>query len=135
MNKAAPFRKFCHFGIVSDNVRPPKVRMAILRIHQERQINPIADEVAALTAVVRPILKGVLYALKEDIVVQASGRENLSLALLTRLYRAGDRDCGICFEYAVHEAMNRGDPQVLNRVNDAIRLCRIQGTISVPYSP
>ena len=99
-----------------------------MRIHQERQLNPVADEVAALTAVVRPILKGVLYALKNDIVAQAGGRGNLSLAMLARLYRAGDGDCGICFEYAVHEAMNRGDSQVLNKVNDAIRLCRIQGT-------
>jgi hypothetical protein len=48
--------------------------------------------------------------------------------MLARLYRAGDGDCGICFEYAVHEAMNRSDTQVLSRVNDAIRLCRIQGT-------
>jgi hypothetical protein len=73
-------------------------------------------------------LKGVLYALKEGIVRQAGGRDNISLALLARLYRAGDGDCGICFEYAVHEAMNRGDQRVLERVGDAIRLCRIQGS-------
>jgi hypothetical protein len=99
-----------------------------MRVHQERQLNPVADEVLALTAVVRPILTGVLYALKEDVVAQVGGREKISLSLLARLYRAGDGDCGICFEYAVHEAMNRNDPRVLERVNDAIRLCRIQGT-------
>jgi hypothetical protein len=98
-----------------------------MQIRQERQLNAVADEVLALTAVVRPILMGVLYALKEDVVRQAGGRENISLALLARLYRAGDGDCGICFEYAVHEAMNRRDPRVVERVNDAIRLCRING--------
>jgi hypothetical protein len=82
----------------------------------------------ALTAAVRPILKGLLYALKQDVVAQAGGLENITLALLARLYRAGDGDCGICFEYAVHEAMNRRDPRVLERVNDAIRLCRINGS-------
>ena len=51
-----------------------------MRIHQERQLNPVADEVLALTAVVRPILKGVLSALKEDVASQAGGRENISLA-------------------------------------------------------
>jgi hypothetical protein len=98
-----------------------------MQIRQERQLNAVADEVLALTAVVRPILKGVLYALKDDVVRQAGGRENITLTLLSRLYRAGDGDCGICFEYAVHEAMNRRDPKVVERINDAIRLCRING--------
>jgi hypothetical protein len=98
-----------------------------MQIRQERQLNAVADEVLALTAVVRPILMGVLYALKDDVVQQAGGRENITLALLARLYRAGDGDCGICFEYAVHEAMTRRDPRVVERVNDAIRLCRING--------
>ena len=46
-----------------------------MQIRQERQLNPVSDEVLALTAVVRPILMGVLYALKEDIVREAGGRE------------------------------------------------------------
>ena len=99
-----------------------------MRVQQERQLNPVADEVLALTAVVRPILKGVLYALKGDIVEQAGGLEKISLAMMARVYKAGDGDCGICFEYAVHEAMNRKDGRVLDRVNDAIALCNIQGT-------
>jgi hypothetical protein len=98
-----------------------------MQIRQERQLNAVTDEVLALTAIVRPILMGVLYALKDDVVRQAGGRRNITLSLLSRLYRAGDGDCGICFEYAVHEAMNRRDPKVLERVNDAIRLCRING--------
>jgi hypothetical protein len=49
-----------------------------LRIHQERQLNPVADEVAALTAVVRPILKGVLYALKNDIVAHVADAKTLA---------------------------------------------------------
>lgn len=127
MGRAWSAVDFCQHRQSSTRLDPPKGRAIVLRIHQERQLNPVADEVAALIAVVRPILKGVLYALKEEIVLQAGGRENLSLSMLARLYRAGDGDCGICFEYAVHEAMNRNDPKVLERVNDAIGLCRIQG--------
>lgn len=80
-----------------------------MRVQQEQQLNPVADEVLALTAVVRPILKGTLYALKADIVAEVGGYDNVKLKMLPRFYRAGDGDCGICFEYAVHEAMNSGE--------------------------
>jgi hypothetical protein len=46
--------------------------------------------------------------------------------MLPRLYRPGDGDVGICFEYAVHEAMNKGDARVVERINDAVKLCRIK---------
>ena len=98
-----------------------------MRVREERQLNPVAGEVLALTAIVRPIMKGILYALKADIVAEVGGYENVRLKMLPRLYRAGDGDCGICFEYAVHEAMNRGDARVLERINDAARLCKIPG--------
>jgi hypothetical protein len=98
-----------------------------VRIRQERQLNPVADEVAALTAVVRPILSGVLYALKQDIVSEVGGYDAVKVKLLPRLYKAGDGDCGICFEYAVHEAISRGDDRVLERIDDAAKLCRLQG--------
>jgi hypothetical protein len=98
-----------------------------MRIQQEQQLNPVADEVLALTAVVRPILTGTLYALKADVVNEAGGYDNVKLKMLPRLYRAGDGDCGICFEYAVHEAMSRGDERVLERINDAAKLCSVPG--------
>lgn len=92
------------------------------------QENPVADEVAAITAVVRPILTGILYALKADIAAQAGGYQSLSLEMLLRLHNPGDGDCGICFEYAVHDAMNRNDPVVIDRVTDALtNHCRVRG--------
>ena len=49
--------------------------------------------------------------------------------MLPRLRRPGDGDCGICFEYAVHDAVRRQDPMVLERVDDALsRLCSIAGS-------
>ena len=102
-----------------------------MRIQQEKQLNPVSDEVLALIAVVQPVLTGVLYALKADVVAEAGGYQNVKLKMLPRLYRPGDGDCGICFEYAVHDAMNRGDSKVLDRISDAIKLpdypamCRI----------
>lgn len=96
-----------------------------MRIQQEKQLNPVADEVLALTAVVRPILKGVLYALKRDVAQELGGYDAIKLKMLTRAYKPGDGDCGICFEYAVHDAMTRGDPRVMERINDAAKLCNL----------
>jgi hypothetical protein len=84
--------------------------------------------VSAITAVVRPILQGLLYALKRDVVAEAGGYENLKLKMLPRLYRPGDGDCGLCFEYAIHEALTRHDPLVEERVIDAMsNFCSVPG--------
>ena len=99
-----------------------------VEIRVENQQNPVADEVAALFAVVRPILQGLLHALKADVVAEAGGREQVKLKMLPRLYRPGDGDCGICFEYAVHDAMRRGDGSILERVDSALSLCNIPGS-------
>jgi hypothetical protein len=96
-------------------------------IRAEKQRNAVADEVSALIAVVRPILLGLLASLKTDLVDEVGGRENVKVSVLARLYRAGDGDCGICFEYAVHDAMRQGDGRVLERVDAALTLCNVPG--------
>src|SRR3990172_8880576 len=104
-----------------------------LQLRLQFQQNAVADVVSAVTAVVGPILEGVLYALKADVVAEVGGYDNVKLRMLPRLYRQGDRDCGICFEYAVHEALNRGEPSVLERIHDAMKVyCGVPG--SVPAS-
>lgn len=100
-----------------------------VELRVEAQRAEVADEVAALTAVVRPILEGTLYALKSDLVAEFGGHANVKLSMLARLYRAGDGDCGICFEWAVHDAMRRGEAAVVERVQDALhRFCRVPGS-------
>ena len=104
-----------------------------LQLRLQFQQSPVADEVSAVAAVVRPILEGVLYALKVDVVAEVGGYENVKVKMLPRLYRPGDRDCGICFEYAVHDALNRGESSVLERLHDAMTVhCGVPG--SVPAS-
>jgi len=96
-------------------------------IRTEVQRNPVADEVSALVAVVRPILTGLLWGLKEDVVAEVGTREDVKLKMLPRLRRPGDGDCGICFEYAIHDAMRRGDQAVVERVDAALKLCNVPG--------
>lgn len=99
-----------------------------MEIRAQRQLNQVADEVSAITAVVRPILAGTLYALKAEVAADAGGRENLRLRQLARLRRPGDGDCGICWEYAVHDAIVRGEQTVLERVHDALSIyCHVPG--------
>ncbi|MBM0275756.1 hypothetical protein [Micromonospora tarensis] len=98
-----------------------------MEIRTEQQLNPVADEVSAVTAVVRPILIGILYSLKADVVEEAGGREGLKLKMLSRLRRPGDGDTGICFEYAAHDAVSRGEASVSERVYDALALCNVPG--------
>jgi hypothetical protein len=99
-----------------------------IEIRKESQINAVGDEVSALIAVVRPILQGLLFALKQDVVAEAGGVANVKLMMLPRMYRAGDGDIGICFEYAVHDAIKRGEPAVVEKVNDGMRKhCKVRG--------
>ncbi|MFJ4256540.1 hypothetical protein ACIP01_06230 [Pseudomonas monteilii] len=97
-------------------------------LRKEIQRNEVADEVQALTAVVIPILQGVVYALKDEAVFDAGGLAGLKLRQLPRVYRQGDGDCGICFEYAVHDAIASGHQLILDRIDTALSAhCRIKG--------
>lgn len=97
-------------------------------LRKELQRNPVADEVQALVAVVIPILKGVLFAIKAEAMQDAGGIDTIRLRQLPRAYRPGDGDCGISFEYAVHEAIASSNPIILDRISSALRdHCRIRG--------
>jgi hypothetical protein len=99
-----------------------------MQLRLQFQESGVADEVAAITAVVRPILEGTLYGLKADVVEQVGGYDHCTLSMLSRLYRPGDGDCGLCFEYAVHDALNRREPAVMERVHDAAhQFCNVPG--------
>lgn len=100
----------------------------LMDLRKEIQRNPVADEVQALIAVVIPILQGVFYAIKQEAVQDAGGGQNVRLRQLPRLYRPGDGDCGICFEYAVHDAISNGNQLILDRIDTALtQHCRIRG--------
>lgn len=99
-----------------------------IQLRLEFQQNGVADEVSAITAVVRPILQGLLNGLKADVVEEVGGHDNVKLKILPRLYRPGDGDCGLCFEYAIHDALTRHDPLVQERVVDAMsNFCNVPG--------
>ena len=99
-----------------------------LQLQLEVQRNPVTDEVSAITAVVRPILRGILSSLNVEVRDAAGGMDGMPLFMLARSRRPGDGDVGICFEYAVHDALTRGDAAVTERVFDALRMCNVPGS-------
>jgi hypothetical protein len=99
-----------------------------MQLRIETQLSPVADEVSALMAIARPVLRGLLYSLPARRIERLGGIQNVTLEDLARERRASDGDCGVCFEYAVHEAVSRNDPMVVERVDYALRrFCRISG--------
>lgn len=92
------------------------------------QTNDVHSEYEALFSVIHPILYGLAMTLKQDIVKQVGGYDKISLELFTRLYEPGDGDCGICFEYAVHDAIINKNQDVLERIDSALsKFCKIKG--------
>lgn len=92
------------------------------------QTNKVNSEYEALFSVIHPILTGLALSLKQCIVDSVGGYEKISLEVFTRLYEPGDGDCGICFEYAVHDAIVNNNSDVLNRIDTALSTyCKIKG--------
>jgi hypothetical protein len=96
-----------------------------VEIREDRQSRPAADEVDALVAVIRPVLVGALQSISDEVVNVFGERDQLPLRMIGRLRKRGDGDCGIAFEYAVHDAVISADPIVVERVSEALNKCRI----------
>lgn len=94
----------------------------------ETQQNPVGSEVLARVAIIRPILMALLTGIKQEVLSELGGMENMKLFMLPRAYRDGCGDVGFCFEWAVHDAIRRQDPMVMERILDASRLCKLPGT-------
>ena len=76
----------------------------------------------------RPILRSTLFALAIERVERLGGHAKVTLHDLAREYREGDGDCGICFEYAIHEAIERKDALLMPRVAEVLgEFCKIVG--------
>jgi hypothetical protein len=58
--------------------------------------------------------------------------DKLPLKILGRLRKEGDGDCGIAFDYAVHDAVISHEPVVAERVADALTKCGVSGGDPAP---
>src|SRR5712664_3637179 len=75
-----------------------------------------------------PVLKATLYSLARDRIARLGGLEKVTLRDLARECRGGHGDAGICFEYAVHEAIAGRNPLIHALISEVLEdLCRIKG--------
>lgn len=93
----------------------------------ESQQNPVGSEVLARIAIVRPILTALLAGIKQEVINELGGMQNMKLFMLPRAYRDGCGDVGFCFEWAIHDAIRRKEPMVMERLEDAAKQCRLPG--------
>jgi len=83
-----------------------------MKLQKEVQRAEVSDAARARIALALPVLKGILLALQYDRVTRLGGYDKITLADLAREYREGSGDCGICFEYAVHDSLTSKDPKI-----------------------
>lgn len=91
-----------------------------MKLQKEVQKVHVADAARARIALALPVLKGVLFALQHDRVERLGGYNKITLADRGREYREGSGDCGICFEYAVHDALRAKDPSIYDRLSNVL---------------
>jgi hypothetical protein len=89
-------------------------------VRKEVQESPVGAEVPALYAVVRPILTAMLLSLRDEVVADYGGHQNVLLRQLARNRNPNDGEPGVCFEYAVHDAIINRDAEVIERISDAL---------------
>jgi hypothetical protein len=99
-----------------------------MKLQTEKQKVPITDSARARISLVLPVIKGVLFALQRDRVERFGGYENIRLSDLGREYREGSGDCGICFEYAVHDSIRNQDALIFDLISEVLEnFCGIRG--------
>lgn len=99
-----------------------------MKILNAIQAARISDPAQAKFAMIVPVIEGTLLALSRDRIARLGGLERVTLADLAREYRQGDGDAGICFEYAVHQAIARQDALIHPSASEVLAsYCKITG--------
>lgn len=99
-----------------------------MKLLGSRQIGVVEDPVRSKLAMIAPVIKATLHALARNRIERLGGIEAVTLQDLAREYREGNGDAGICFEYAVHEAIDSENQLITPLVSEVLDdLCGISG--------
>ena len=112
-------------------------RVAPVRIMRSFQIEGVADPVMAKYAMVAPVLEATLYSLQIARVNRLGGYSAITLHDLAREFLEGSGDAGICFEYAVHDAIASRHPLIWPLASQVLNdFCGIgDGADSILFGP
>jgi len=108
-----------------------------MRILKSVQAEELADPVRSKLAMVVPVLEASLHSLATERVDRLGGVATITLADLAREIREGSGDAGICFEYAVHEALASRNRLIQPLASQVLEdYCRIRGDAdSILFGP
>lgn len=108
-----------------------------MRILTSLQNAEIEDAVRSKLTMVVPVLEATLYSLSRERIERLGGITAITLHDLAREFRAGTGDAGICFEYAVHEAIASRNPLIHTLASEVLeRFCTIrEGAHSILFGP
>jgi len=96
------------------------------KLHIQR--DTIQEAIRARYAMIIPILRGMLNSTAKHIIDQAGGREGVSLEMFARIYIEKAGDYGICFEYAVHQAIREREHSIHPLISGVLSdFCNIKG--------
>lgn len=101
------------------------------------QNDDISDFVRAKMTMIVPVLEATLHSLSRDRISRLGGINRITLHDLSREFRAGSGDTGICFEYAVHDAIANRNPLIHSLASEVLEnFCSIKnGANSLLFGP
>lgn len=108
-----------------------------MRLLKSIQLEGLADPVRSKFAMVVPVLEATLFSMNRKRVERLGGYDAMTLWDLAREGREGAGDAGICFEWAVHEAIASQHPLVYPLASEVLdTFCGIGGgSDSILFGP
>lgn len=108
-----------------------------MKIVESSQVERIEDPVRSKFSMVVPVLEASARSLKQERIERLGGIGRLMLADLAREFREGSGDAGICFEYAVHEALTNKSRLIHPLASEVLEgFCNItDGADSILFGP
>jgi hypothetical protein len=108
-----------------------------MRIISSTQKAEIEDPFRSKLAMVAPVLEATLHSLARDRIGRLGGLKAVTLHDLAREFRKGHGDAGICFEYAVHEALATENELIWPLASEVLsKFCKIKdGAQSILFGP
>ena len=100
----------------------------MIRVLEATQLADVGDPVRAKLAMVVPVLEATLLSVNRARLERLGGIAAWTLHDLARENREGDGDSGICFEFAVHEAIASGSGLIYPLASEVLEThCKIDG--------
>ena len=99
-----------------------------VKLSLEVQSDEVGEATRARYTMTSSILRAMLYSSQKDMVNALGGPDKITLEQLARIYQEGSGDFGVCFEYALHDAIRARHASIYPIVQEVLHsFCKIKG--------